>query len=739
MGIADRLRTAVRAYVLGADLQGDPSIHWGRGNEDYQPPEYADYQATSNGVYACSTLRANLLASDDSPLRIYKGQGDDRKEVDSGSLYDLIHFVNPFWTLQRLLRMTELSLYFFGESFWFIERGTSGVGEPREIWWARPDKVKIVPHPEKYISHYLYTPSNGGEPIKFAPSEVVWMPQPNIADEFSGLGSLAAARLAADTASAAMLENRAMFSHALTAGGFIMPEKDKPDWTVIQRDGIADDLNRKFTGSGEGRRFGVFRQRMELVENTITPNDATSLGLLKWSLEDICRASGVPLDLVGGQRTYENVDAAQKFIWMMTIIPEQSFIAEEMGEKFAPMFPGQADAFEFDTTAVEVLQEGVSEAWERADGQLTRGAITINEWRASQGLTPVEWGETWWKQISLTPADIALDKAENPAPIPAAFTQEEEPEEEEDEEPKRTLRLMLGDLWLAGNTDPARRREMFEIITGSGRRLAAKRAIEYGGPMHRRLMRIFEKRSEPWDGKVAETVGMLFMRQRDSVLDKLKSRGQRAEAETLTNQVFKKAAWVKASREAMRPLVRGVVEQFGRDAFEDLALDVAFDIDGAAARRFIEKRAQRFATEITDTSWDRLRATLSASMGAGESNEEIAEAVDDLFTSWYRHTGDEEMIAKATRAFVIARTEVNGASNGGTLEAWRQSDVVDSKTWLSALVSTTRDSHITAHGQTVKLNENFIVGMGEGPAPGQIGVAGEDINCLCTMTAGIRY
>lgn len=708
MGIADAVRAKVRAYVLGSELQSDPSVRWGRSNADYQPPEYADYQSTSNGVYVCSSLRADLLSS--VPLRIYKGVGDDRKEIESGAMYDLLHHVNPFWTLTRLLKMTELSLYFFGESFWFIERGTSGMGTPKEIWWARPDKVKVFPHPENYISHYTYEPAGGGEPITFAPTEVVWIPRPNIKDEFSGLGNLAAARLAADTASAAMQENRSMFSRGLTAGGFLMPEKDRADWTTEQRDAITDDLNRKFTGAGEGRRFGVFRQRVEWLANTISPKDATFLELLGWSLEDICRASGVPLDLVGGQRTYENVDAAQKAIWVLTIIPEQAFIAEELREKFSPMFPGQADSFEFDTSEIDVLQEGATEAWTRAEGQISKGAVTINEWRAEQGLEAVPWGEVWWVPLGYTPVDVAQNKAENPAPIPAAFLQggqdDEEPEpEEETEEGERSFR----------------------------------RTIEYGGTEHRRIMRQFEDRSEPWDGKIAEAVGLLFMRQRDSVLDKLNGRSARAVAEDLTNEIFNKPKWVKASREAARPLLSDIVADFGALALADLGLEIAFDVSGVAARRFIEQRAQRFATEITDTSWDKLRDVLSLSMGAGESNEEIAEKVGDLFTSWYRHTGDEEMIAKATRAFVIARTEVNGASNGGTLVAWKQSDVVESKTWLSALVSTTRDSHVAAHGQTVKLNENFIVGMGEGPAPGQIGVAGEDINCLCTMTAGIRF
>ena len=87
---------------------------------------------------------------------------------------------------------------------------------------------------------------------------------------------------------------------------------------------------------------------------------------------------------------------------------------------------------------------------------------------------------------------------------------------------------------------------------------------------------------------------------------------------------------------------------------------------------------------------------------------------------------------------VIARTEVLGAANGGTLDAWQQSEVVDKKVWLAALDDRTRDSHVDAHGQTVGIDENFIVGNGSGPTPGQIGLPEEDIQCRCSMTAIIK-
>ena len=80
-----------------------------------------------------------------------------------------------------------------------------------------------------------------------------------------------------------------------------------------------------------------------------------------------------------------------------------------------------------------------------------------------------------------------------------------------------------------------------------------------------------------------------------------------------------------------------------------------------------------------------------------------------------------------------------GALNGGTLEGWRQSDVVTGKEWIATLDDRVRDSHADAHGQTVKIDEDFQVGDASGPAPGQMGEAGEDINCRCTIAPVVEY
>src|SRR3972149_3363155 len=159
VNLIERFRYAVRAFVLGPLVVERSDEAWGHPIEEWAPAEYGQYIATSNGVYACATQRAQFLSS--LPLALYKlNARGDRSEVTGGPLYSLLKKVNDFWTFNRLIEMTELSLCLWGQAFWFLERGDSGVQTPSEIWWGRPDRVRVIPHPERYIAGYYYMPLN---------------------------------------------------------------------------------------------------------------------------------------------------------------------------------------------------------------------------------------------------------------------------------------------------------------------------------------------------------------------------------------------------------------------------------------------------------------------------------------------------------------------------------------------------------------------------------------------------
>lgn len=683
MNLIDRLRAAQRAFVLGPGVVQEWDRTWGKASGDYQPAEYVDYLATSNGVYACATLRADLLAS--LPLRFYRADGDGvRAERTDGALVELLRRVNDHWTLNRLIRMTELSLCVWGEAFWFLERGESGRLPPREIWWGRADMVRVVPHPENYVEKFLYQPATSTKPLPFAPSEVIWLRHPNIADEYEGLANLAAARLGADVASAAGKSNYNLFKQGMQIGGVVQPP-EKQTWTAEQAKALEKALGRRFRGVDKAHRWAVFRDRYEMKEMGITPKDAEFLGALNWGLEESCRAFRVPLDIMGGRRTHENVEQAMKQLWTLAILPEAAFIASELVEQLLPMFPGQADTVSFDASQIEILQEDRGEIVGQMDTLGKMGVplnVLLNEFMP-QLLPPdadgYPWGDVAWFPAMLMPAGATMS-VEPIEPI----------------EPPRTRQML---------------------------------APEYGSVEHERLWRRFQRRSDRWEEKVGGMVAGLFQRQRTSVLDRLRARGARG-ADDAAQDPFNLPRWIRESREEIRPILAALIDDFGDEAMDDLGgagygIALSFDVMEPEVLRFLEGRAQRFAVAVNETTWRQLKAALNEGIADGESMAELAEQVEFVMAGRIRSSKE-----------AIARTEVNGAANGGTLEAWRQtSGVVAGKRWLSALVPTTRPSHQAAHGQVVPLDADFHVGGGSGPHPGAIGLAGEDINCLCSMTS----
>lgn len=683
-----------RAFVGGVAVD-ESAVHWGLDNSNYQPPEYRDYTAISNGVYACVNVRASNLAG--LPLRIYTVDGNgDRNEVTKGPLIALLRKVNPYWTLARLLNMTEQSMGVWGECFWALD----GIrrGQPSEIWWLPADCVKVHPHKTEYISHFTYEPPGSGGRIRLERDDVVWFRYPNPANEYQGLSPLAAARIAADTASAAMHSNFNIFRNGMGAAGFITPDGDK-QLTKDQVTDLAEMMDRRFRGVDKAHRMGVLSMPVSFKQVSMTPKDAEFLGALNWSLEDIARAYHVPIDKIGGKRTYQNVEESELVFWNDCLVPEARMIASEITEQLLPKFGANLVA-EFDFTDIAVLQEDEKAKWEIWQAQITTGAKTINQYREEIGDDPLPWGDVWWAQSTLIP----IDSNEKPAPVMPPG-------------------LAPGDSITAQDEDDDAIIEDAERIAALTAGNRSHRTMAYNSPEHRDHWRKHISKTEQWERRIADVTRDQMQRQKASVLAQLTQRGKRAE-EDVAYDPFDKARWIKAFRVAVRPIMAGIVEEAGELAKDELGLAFSWTVTDPRVIQAIETQAQRFAVEVNDTTWNALRESLSEGLQAGESIDQMAGRVEAVMADRIRSSGE-----------TIARTETTRSSTTGTLESWRQSGVVTGKTWLAALDDRTRATHVEAHGQTVGIDEMFSVGACSGPGPGDTGCAGEDVNCRCSVIA----
>ncbi len=682
-----------KTFRLGPAVVEPSDEMWGHEPATYAPEQYGNYIATSVAVYACANYRAKNLAK--LPLRLWKTNvRGKRTEVTSGQAYELLTKVNPYWTFGRLIRMTELARCLWGSAYWCLERGPNGKGIPREIWWARPDKMRVLPDRVNYLAGFVY--EDRGERIPFLAGEAVWLRQDNPIDEYSGLSPIAAARLSIDLGTAGLRSNKNLFDQGLQLGGIISPESNTVTLTPEQVKELEAYFEKRFKGVGKAHRWAVLSGGVKATPIGVNPKDAEFINQMKWSLNDVARVYFIPPELVGDHEhaTYSNVDQAYKAVWNDCLIPEAVEIAEEITEQLLPLFGGEVDVAEFDFSGIPALQEDRGEIVDQMY-KLWQMGVPLNrlleEFQPSL-LPPgggYPWGDVGYAPMTLLPAGQAPAQASGQ---PAEATPQEQA--------ARALRLLQ------------------DLRSSQG---ARAKTIEFGSAEHERIWKAFTRRTDRQEERVKAVLRELFRRQQESVLARL-SEGKSLKV-AIEDDPFDRAEWGKKFKQGILPLFRDILDEAGNDTMDELAISASFDVGSPEAVRFLERRAQRFARHVNEATWTQLKESLGEGMDAGESIPDLMERVRSVFAE-----------ATTSRAETIARTEVIGASNGGALLAAKQSGVVEAKEWLAALDERTRETHVAAHGQRVGLDEDFEVGAGSGPAPGQIGLPEEDINCRCTVT-----
>jgi HK97 family phage portal protein len=149
---------------------------------------------------------------------------------------------------------------------------------------------------------------------------------------------------------------------------------------------------------------------------------------------------------------------------------------------------------------------------------------------------------------------------------------------------------------------------------------------------------------------------------------------------------------------------------------------------------WIEKNGLMKAKEINETTRTTLRKNLQAILSEGTERgsspkvmaEEMLEACNEVYDN----------LDKA-RALLIAETESCSSINFGVYATY-QVEGVETKSWLAISDDRTREPHADADGQTVKINEPFIVDGEPMDYPGDPAASGKNVcRCRCTMLGGM--
>ena len=161
---------------------------------------------------------------------------------------------------------------------------------------------------------------------------------------------------------------------------------------------------------------------------------------------------------------------------------------------------------------------------------------------------------------------------------------------------------------------------------------------------------------------------------------------------------------------------------------ESVPLTPQFDL---ARRLWISSTAAYKVTEITGTTLEQaqeiIRQATAEAIELGLSEADTAALIQ-------RRVGEAGGQLSRLRSRVISRTESHAASNASNQMAAKASGLPMVKEWIASGGERTRTTHSIANGQTVEIDEPFVVGLDKLMQPGDPnGSAKEVINCRCVV------
>lgn len=649
-------------------------------------------------AYAAVTKRSDEFSSMKLTLNkiVKKGKNQEIQPVTSHPVLELLDRVNPYLTFADLLKITQIYKDLAGNAYWWIiKSGTKII----EIWpYFRPDKMSVIPSATKFIDGYNYlTPK--GEFVKFQPEEIIHFKTPNPLDPYLGVAPMEACYLAYNTYMQSSEFNNRFFKNNARAD-FIL---DFPNGlSEVEQKQIRAQWESRHRGESHQHKFGILSGDAKILQTGMSAKDMEFIEQMKFTRDEILAIFKVPKALLDPQElNYASAQVAKEVFLNEVIVPLMREFTQTLNEFLLPDYGDDSLFFDFENPG----EENPDVKFRRYDVLSRVGAIAPNEIRANEGLAPFEGGDSIYMSAMLMPIGQAdsnqgkmflgkVEKIKMPKKYNVNIKSRSESAEIREEIIKSIEKETLG--------------KKKQILPPEVKKKTDK---EVFGEML-------------WNGKIVKTnederamktkVRKEFLRQEKQVLKSL-------EEKSFTFD-FDEEEEAKIFAEIFDPFITDVVLAYGNDAMQ--LIDMRGFTLSTRAKDWIKANVNNFSTEINTTTKDKIRSVLANAVEQGQGIEEVQRGIRGVFAE-----------ATTSRARAIARTEITHASNYASVEAWKQSEVVESKEWFTALDERTCDECIPLHGKVIDLDgkfnndDNIFANAGEPPA---------HVNCRCTLLPVIK-
>lgn len=572
------------------------------------------------------------------------------EEIENHKLLDLLHKPNPAQTKNEFLEFTFTNLELTGESFWLKERNNLGV--VIGLWPLNPSKMEHKVKDGRLVGWVYH---NNGKRIPIEPTEIVQHKYTDPTNMWRGMGVVKAAARAIDTDTQSADYNRRFFANNGRIDAALQT-KDELSNESFER--MKQEWNDIYGGVYNAHKIAILEGGLEYKPLAITQKEMDFLESRKFNRDQILALFRVSATILGISENVNrsNAEAGEAVFAKRVLLPKLERLTSNITENLAP---------DFDSKLIVSFANPVPEDKEfilkERESSINKYR-TINEIRAELGDEPLAGGDELYVPINSVPLSFAAATDTGSGG--------------DDSTVNNSLR---------GKKKVLKRKSLYN--TDDER-------IKIGEAIAARV----DKAARSYEKKFVKATRGEFNRQKKEVLDNIERLYTPKSFKTkgIEDLMFNRQTARDRLYAALIPPYKGQVQTAGDQASILIGLD-GIDMEDPHVTNYFNSHVNKVSKVVNDETEKQLRATLAIGINEGESIEELAARVTNVYGA-----------AAGFRAERIARTESIHAGGFASNEAWRQSGEVDAKEWYTTQDELVCDYCASMDGTKIGLGDTYF-------------------------------
>jgi len=617
-------------------------------------------------VYACITTIAKGIAQTDFILAQNTKTGV--KRIENHELLNLLYNFNPKSTKYNSLYLTILYFLKDGEVAWILEM-PDGRKKPTAIYVVPTSTLTVAKRDDNNTpTDYRFTVGNKVQNLPANLVKILINPDPN--NPQRGMSIISAMQDVVDNDTRMVKWNKSLLGNSAMPSGTIevTGSLDAGQVKILR-----EQFDSLYSGYSNVGRTAILPNGSKFSPFSIPPKDMEFVEGRKMNRDEILAIFGVPKILLGLENGYNRATAetAERMFAKYTLQPLMTMIIEQLNVYLTPIYDNNLwlDFEDLDTVDREQQLNEQNLGFNRW--------LTTNEIREQNGLSPVRGGDMIYLPFNLVPSvggDVPASKAMKILKV--------ELEKKSDfglkRERKIRGKILARNYILLKNGDDISDRIISKIMnTNKPFKLKIIKKTPIKKISGKKKIEIWEQaeniRSEI-EKMFVKKLKQLFENQKNKVLENLD-----LQKKSLNSEPFDLKDEIQSTINIIEPQYYEALTYGARFASQITGEDYIDITSLPAVREWAIKLSEKYATEITNLTYQTTIDVVQEAVKEGLSTDNLAKNISELFDGMSEN-----------RSQVIARTESARALTAGQAHEWKEAGVKKFE-WL-----TSGDSSVSA-------------------------------------------